>query len=288
MDSIGLVQFARLLGTNSVLGMAQKCGLTPPPPPISVRNLIYLAEHPILPLAPVDLRPQSGTIGVSNNPNLFFRDPGQGTRAAANQFEFDVSQNNVLIGSAGEADTASPLSLAGITLPFPLPQGVVTLRVRGLNGAGQSPFSTSTFVVGTPSNLVGISKLSLFNCQIDRHTVYIYVREVIPIAGQWSLIQTIPTHYNESGQCPYDENGILADSASILTRNGEDGGFPCTDGSIYQVSIVDPERPTCDGRNDPTIGNCVVEDQPSFFEFNLGGDEITVMLEDGRLSPVPS
>jgi hypothetical protein len=298
MASISLVQVARLLGTNSVLGMAQKCGLTPPPPPISVRNLISLAEHPILPLPPVDLRPQNGTIGVSNKPNLFFRDPGQGTRAAASGFDFNVTQNNVLIGSAGSAQTASPLPPAGITWPFPLPQGEVTLHVRGSNSAGQSPFSTSTFTVGTtqpppppptpPSNLVGISKLSLFNCQIDRHTVFIWVRDVLPIVGPWGLIQTIPTQYNESGQCPYDENGILADSASILTSNGEGGGFVCTDGNVYQVSIVDPERPTCDGRNDPDIGNCVVEDQPSFFKFNSGGDEMTVMLQDGRLSPVPS
>src|SRR5262249_2050319 len=104
----------------------------------------------------------------------------------------------------------------------------------------------------------------------------------------WGLIQSIPTQFNESGQCPFDDNGILADSAAILTRNGEGGGFACTDGSVYQVSIVDPERPTCNGRNDPTIGNCVVEDQPSFFKFNRAGDESTVMLEDGRLSPVPN
>jgi hypothetical protein len=35
------------------------------------------------------------------------------------------------------------------------------------------------------------------------------------------------------------------------------------------------------------VGNCVVEDQPSFFKFDVGGDEVTVMLENGRLSPVP-
>jgi hypothetical protein len=139
-----------------------------------------------------------------------------------------------------------------------------------------------------PPNLVGISKLSLFNCQIERHTVFVWAREVTPILGPWGLIQSIPTQFNEGGQCPFDDNGILADSAAILTRNGEGGGFACTDGSVYQVSIVDPERPTCNGRNDPTIGNCVVEDQPSFFKFNRDGDELTVMLENGRLSPVPN
>jgi hypothetical protein len=116
--------------------------------------------------------------------------------------------------------------------------------------------------------------------------VFVWVRDVTG-NGPWGRIQEIPTQFNESGQCPFDDNGILADSAAILTRNGEDGGFACTNGNIYQVSIVDPERPTCDGRNDPTIGNCVVEDQPSFFMFRVDGDEVTVMLENGRLSPVP-
>jgi len=138
-----------------------------------------------------------------------------------------------------------------------------------------------------PPNLPGISKLSLFNCQIERHTIFAWVREVRPIPGPWGLIQSIPTQFNESGQCPFDDNGILADSSAILTRNGEGGGFVCTDGSFYQVSIVDPDSPTCEGRNNPDILNCVVESQPSVFKFDRGGDEATVMLENGRLSPAP-
>jgi hypothetical protein len=45
MAYVGLLQFARFLGSNTVRGMVQKVGLKwPPPPPISVRNLIQLAE----------------------------------------------------------------------------------------------------------------------------------------------------------------------------------------------------------------------------------------------------
>lgn len=40
---ISLIQYARCLGSNTVIGMAQKVGLTPPPPPISVRHLLDLA-----------------------------------------------------------------------------------------------------------------------------------------------------------------------------------------------------------------------------------------------------
>jgi hypothetical protein len=46
MTNISLAQYARFLGSNSVLQMAQKVGLTPPPPPISVRNLIDFGVRP--------------------------------------------------------------------------------------------------------------------------------------------------------------------------------------------------------------------------------------------------
>jgi hypothetical protein len=152
MTSISLVQFARLLESNSALGLAQKVGLTPPPPPISFRNLIDLAGRIIVPLAPVNLQPQNGTTGISNNPNLFFRDPGEGTPAAAFSFDFELTQNNVLVGSpplTGPASTASPLAPLGVTWHFPLPPGEVSLRVRGRNRAGNGPFSTSTFTVSS-------------------------------------------------------------------------------------------------------------------------------------------
>jgi hypothetical protein len=303
MADISLNAFARFFGVNTLLGFAQKVGLNPPPPPVSMRNVVDLAERTIKPLAPVDLQPVNGASGISNNPHLFFRDPGAGTPAVAFEFHWFVSQNDVIIDPThvltGDASINSPLSPPGPTWFFPLPSGQVTLTVSGENRAGRGPASTSTFTVGTPprlpqppptpqppQNLVGISKLSLFNCQIERHTVFVWVRDVTG-NGQWGKIQEIPTQFNESGQCPFDDNGILADPVAILTKNGEEGGFACTSGNIYQVSLVDPERPTCDGRNDPTIGNCVVEDQPSFFKFHADGDEATVMLEDGRLSPVP-
>jgi len=312
MANIRLRQYVPFLGSNTVIGMAQKVGLTRPPP-VSVRNLINLAEKIILPYAPLGLQPQNGSQGISNNPFLFFFDPAKGTPAAIEQFEFKITSHGKLVDNPNDP---LPLGVLFINPPFnppgvkwvvTLPQGEVTLTVFGTNKAGKGPASSSTFTVGTsappppqpptpqpPPNLPSISKLSLFNCQIERHTVFVWVRELTVIGntvtniGPWGQIQKIPSQFNASGQCPFDDNGILANSEAILTKNGEGGGFVCTNGKVYQVSIVDPERPTCDGRNDPTIGNCVVEDQPSFFKFQLDGDEVTVMLEDGRLSPVPS
>jgi hypothetical protein len=138
-----------------------------------------------------------------------------------------------------------------------------------------------------PPNLIGISKLSLFNCQIERHTVNVWVRDITGV-GPWGQIQVIKSQFNANDQCPFDDNGILADSSAILTKSGEGGGFKCTSGNIYQVSIVDPDRPTCEVQNDPDIGNCVVEDRPSFFKFHNDGSELIVMLENGRLAPFPN
>jgi hypothetical protein len=53
MAVASLTEFARLVGSNTLLGIAQKLGVSPPPPPISVRSLIRLFG---LPSAPVNLK----------------------------------------------------------------------------------------------------------------------------------------------------------------------------------------------------------------------------------------
>ncbi|MBV9672634.1 MAG: hypothetical protein JO076_07390 [Verrucomicrobia bacterium] len=155
MTDISLIQYARLLGSNTVIGMAEKVGLTRPPPPISVHNLVALAGRMIVPFAPVDLQPQNGAQDISNNPDLFFRDPEAGTPAAAGQFQFIVTQNDVIVDPShkltGAAVTPSPLTPPNIKWLFPLPPGEVTLTVWGQNKAGTGPASSSTFtVVGLP------------------------------------------------------------------------------------------------------------------------------------------
>jgi hypothetical protein len=134
--------------------MAKKVGLSPPPPPISVRNLVDLASRIILPLAPVDLQPQDGARDVSNNPDLFWRDPGAGTPAAAIGFSFVVSQNGVIVDPdhilTGDANIQAPLTPPGPKWFFPLPPGDVMLTVAGVNKAGVGPSSESTFTVSGP------------------------------------------------------------------------------------------------------------------------------------------
>ena len=154
MADIRLDEYARLLGSNTVIGMAEKVGLTRPPPRISVRNLVDLAAGVILPFAPVDLLPQNGAGGISSSPDLYFRDPGAGTPAAAAQFEFVLTQNGIIVDPGPNfvlgAGTASPLTPPGVKWGFPLPPGEVTLTVSGMTKAGKKgPASSSTFNVGS-------------------------------------------------------------------------------------------------------------------------------------------
>jgi hypothetical protein len=115
--------------------------------------LVDLAERIILPFAPVDLQPPNDASGVSDDPHLFFRDPGAGTPAAAFLFDYLLLQNGVVLNSPPLTvgpEIASPLSPPGVTWFFPLPPGRVTLTVSGKNKAGRGPTSTSTFTVGPP------------------------------------------------------------------------------------------------------------------------------------------
>ena len=52
MANISLSQYALILGANTVIGMAEKVGLKPPPPTISVRNLIARAGTNLCPPGP--------------------------------------------------------------------------------------------------------------------------------------------------------------------------------------------------------------------------------------------
>lgn len=150
-----LIKFAGILGSNTVVGMAQKLGLSRPPPRISVRDLFDLAQRTILPFAPVDLQPVNGAIGVSNTPDIFFRDPMTDTPVAAAQFGYRVTQNNVAIDPGHQLSGLQALfshgprsAPPGLKWISPLPPGPVTLEVFGLNKARQpGATSRSTFTV---------------------------------------------------------------------------------------------------------------------------------------------
>jgi hypothetical protein len=301
--ALSVRRFGQLLGAMTAGGMAEKLGI--PTRPLSVRDMISRFGLPLqqdLHLVWLDrltrtvVRPPDAIdvpVGNEGGVSLKWSDPGKDSQRKATAWTISFRTGN------------GPAKISRIDFPstgFPLAfDTAYTWSVVPDNEFGVGPSSPSfTFKTASPPpnpnpppipvpppNLIGISKLSLFNCQIERHTVFVWVRDITG-RGPWGQIQVIKSQFNSNDQCPFDDNGILADSSAILTKSGEAGGFKCTSGNIYQVSIVDPDRPTCEGRNDPDIGNCVVEDQPSFFKFHSDGNELIVMLENGRLAPFPN
>lgn len=59
--------------------------------------------------------------------------------------------------------------------------------------------------------------------------------------------------YSSTGQCPFDENGqpIDPDSIDLIGHNALNNLH------VFKVVIVDPGMPACEGRDDPTLDNCI-------------------------------
>jgi hypothetical protein len=92
--SLSLRRFGQLLGSNTVIGMAQKVGVTPPPPRISVRELIRSFG---LPLQPTHLK-------VSSDPNFAgqfvfeWTDPAQSPVRKAASYSLKIT-----VGTTGQS-----------------------------------------------------------------------------------------------------------------------------------------------------------------------------------------
>ncbi len=106
MPDISLLEFARFLGSDRTSGMAQKVGLKwPPPPSISVRNLVQLAGLPSPPTGLSlnygggDHPPDSQGVPVTQFA-CNWRDPGVLSPRAAKNFRFSLyTQSGVVVES---------------------------------------------------------------------------------------------------------------------------------------------------------------------------------------------
>src|SRR5438046_5737573 len=95
MADISLIEFARLLGSNTVIGMAQKVGLTAPPPPISVRTLVRSFGLPLRPTN-IQLNLSGQPLSPNNVPISGFgyswEDPGTGSPRQATIWESRIKK----------------------------------------------------------------------------------------------------------------------------------------------------------------------------------------------------
>jgi len=305
--SFSLRHLALATGAGTLAAIAQRVGA--PTRPISLRALFSQFATPLqaadlhltwleggTPQHPVNHPPDA--TGVPLDATLNWSDPGKGSWRAAKSWLLRFQRGNqpseqvVGFNSAGFPLGYTTMYLWSVVPMNEFGSGAAspTFAFKTQDAPGPAPGPAPAPGPIPPAQVPVLSKLSLFNCQEERHTIHVWVREWVAPSGPWGpwgLIQTMPTQYNDEGMCPFGPDGVLADAAAILTKKGEEGGFHCTNGDIYQVSIVDPDRPTCGGINDPDVGNCVVEDRPSFFRFDPDGDEVTMQLENGQIHAVP-
>lgn len=108
MDSLSVLDIARLLESNSASDMAVKVGLKwPPLSPTSLKDILIAAGHP---LQPIDLGiAKTGDLNQASAPDnndvpitncaLVWKDPGQGTVRAAASFTLSVMKRGTGFGA---------------------------------------------------------------------------------------------------------------------------------------------------------------------------------------------
>ncbi len=97
----------------------------------------------------------------------------------------------------------------------------------------------------------GYSKIGVYNCESQRHTLKIWSRDITSGLG-FEQRGSLDTHWVGSS-CPGNASPFV---------------FELTDGHSYEVVVVDPLATPCGGRNDPQYGGC----QKSVFSVPFRGD----------------
>lgn len=120
---------------------------------------------------------------------------------------------------------------------FPIGGGSVVRETVQVTVRGEPP---------KPIDPVGTRRLIIYNCDRNRHTIYVWTFNHSDPLTRWENHGSLEHGYNEWGTCRPPAGD--ADSIELTF----------SDGNIYEVRIVDPELPTCGGRNDPRVRNCYV------------------------------
>jgi hypothetical protein len=157
MANVSVLEFAELLGATTCGGMAQGVGLEwPPPPAVSLRNVIQLAG---LPLAPANLQLLSADgslskIDVNTAPvevDLSWTDPGEGTPRRAMWYELTVTNRGTGEVWEGRSFTATPPFTLGV---FPNTLALYAgyeWSVLSANNWGKGPTSRLDFSTTRPA-----------------------------------------------------------------------------------------------------------------------------------------
>lgn len=235
-----LKQFGRFLGSNTVIGMAQKVGLTPPPPPLSVRNLVHLAGRP--------LQPTNIQLSFSGHPlppndvpitqsEISWEDPGAGSLRQATTWEVRLKKvgspfDFLVIGTSRE-----PHSPINVVLEF---NSSYLLIITPSNARGKGPDSPVFEFHTRPSLPLPLPQ---------------FVKPVITVSGSGSGLGSVFV-VSGSGFSPNSNVRVHVVDDQLNQRDfnqSADGqgklngriGLPCNSGLGLHFSATD-------GRSDPS------------------------------------
>jgi hypothetical protein len=241
MAGIGLIQFARILGSHTVISMARKVGLNPPPPPISVRALVTLLR---LPLQPTDLRLYwdvnvAGNIifhpadeqGVPLNKTIQFdwRDPTDSPVRKAKTWQLRIK-----VTTTGQGFGRSPFStLPGFGTNGFEPNTRYSWSVTPLNDSGHGPssavftFKTSPVLSQKP-NITVVYHPPAASAKFSIKGTGFIKNHVVHVRG----VNSADLQHPAFGDTTSDSSGAIDMQVDI----------PCTPGTQLSFSAND-ERP---------------------------------------------
>jgi hypothetical protein len=151
--------------------------------------------------------------------------------------------SNCAASISGGGQTLSNLALVGSAKVTPKANAEYTLTVS--SDGGDASRKTSVDIGNTPTQ-TGVSKLSLINCNVEMHTIHIWMRD-LTAGTDWSEVGAAPARYDSSGACP----GASASGFSVPAS----GTFK--DNHFYDVEAIDTQQLACDGRDDPNESSCI-------------------------------
>jgi hypothetical protein len=151
--------------------------------------------------------------------------------------------SNCAASISGGGQTLSNLALVGSAKVTPKANAEYTLTVS--SDGGDASRKTSVDIGNTPTQ-TGVSKLSLINCNVEMHTIHIWMRD-LTAGTDWSEVGAAPARYDSSGACP----GASASGSSVPAS----GTFK--DNHFYDVEAIDTQQLACDGRDDPNESSCI-------------------------------
>ena len=137
------------------------------------------------------------------------------------------------------------------------------IKVRAFNAGGNSDYSNEECEVvpypvseqPEPQPVQGVSEVLFFNRHEDQRAVHLWMRDL-----------TAGSFWEELDDDPLPHGNISPFVVSLPEEH------------TYLIIAVDPDDPDCDGRNNPTVGNCIKHTTEVLGDPNGSQEVVTIGL----------